>query len=130
VQISINRLKEKLRLRLLDKSAYGTGKLTLAMVISKAAQIAMQVVDEVAEQTEVSKPAREPSPRRVAAAERAAKKRQRLIEVLTEAGTPLRVSEIMRRAHLTTGEAAWLVRNTPGIVQVGKGTFEWKAGQS
>ncbi|HYF77344.1 MAG TPA: hypothetical protein VD973_09445 [Symbiobacteriaceae bacterium] len=120
MQISINRLKEKLRLRLLDKLAYGTGKLTLAMVTSKALQIALQVVDEVAEQTEVPKPKPEPSFRKIKAAE----KWQRVLKVMQEAGKPLRVSEIMRKAHLTTGEASWLVKSTPGIVQVAKGTFE------
>lgn len=130
-------LKARLRTALTDRTRYPAGGLTLRAVMIRAGEIAGAVVDELA----ATIPARRADPKPPGVGRRLARsntgraagnpetdrrsaaneKRQRLLAAL--AGGPLRYGEIQHRAQLTTGEATWLLKSTPGVIRAGDGLY-------
>lgn len=120
-------LKRALHRRLTDKDRYPGEKLTLRIVMERAAEIALATVDAMVATT-VPQPAQQrrrpgagrPDSDRLTAAQ---EKRQRLLRVLKHADGPMRMGHIGREAMLTPGECSWLLKSTPGVVQVGRGVY-------
>lgn len=118
MRIDEDLLKERLRKALCDTDQYRTGgKLTLAAVTARAAELACTVVDNLANPPA---PPAKTQPNRL---HDAGAKRGRLLAVM-QSGVPMRASTIMRLAMLTPGEVSWLVKNTPGVVRVGTGLYK------
>lgn len=130
MQIDAYRLKQQLRQVLQDRANYPGERFTLREVMTRAADLATAVVDKVVQQAHTTpaptgrrhpeEAARE-SARRT---EEANAKRTRLVEVLREAGGPLRYRDLSRKAGLTTGELSWLLKSTPAVVNVGHAHYD------
>lgn len=118
-------LKARIRSRLLNRSMYPAKGLTLSVVLARAADLAAQIIDEMAAREQAAEGRRaaasrevNPGPRQIPPRLAAANaKRRRLQEAL--ANGPLSGRELRRRAQLTPGEFTYLVRSTPGVSRVG-----------
>jgi hypothetical protein len=122
------RLKARLRERLTDRSQYDIVRpLTLATVMARVAELAVAVVDELGAGAALAQPkAAAPQPAAQSQAENpkfaaAREKRQRLLKALENG--PLHAGELGRRAMLTAGECSYLLKSTPGIVNLGGGRY-------
>jgi hypothetical protein len=129
VNVNAEELAARLRGRITNRTLYPSEGLTLRNVLTRAADLACEVVDQMAGRAPVaaSRIQRKPGQGRPDSSRTraATEKRQRLQAAL--AGGPLHYGEIQQRAKLTGGECSYLLKSTPGIVRVGPGRYAIKS---